>query len=107
MHIRQQKDPRGKFGHWMAELEDYDYTVEYSQGKDNAKADILSRNPTANPSQPPSSFEEHNLSTAIENVTFVEQLRQEQDTDPLINKTQRLIAQGENIVAGLFKRVQS
>ena len=107
VHLRQQKDPRGKFGRWIAELEEYNYTVEYIRGKDNVKADLLSRNPAANLNQPPSTFEENVFATAIDNTAFVEQLRQEQDTDPVINKTKRLITHGENIVSGRFKRVQN
>ena len=107
VHLRQQKDPRGKFGRWIAELEEYNYTVEYIRGKDNVKADFLSRNPAANFNQPPSTFEENVFATAIDNTAFVEQLRQEQDTDPVINKTKRLITHGENIVSGRFKRVQN
>ena len=37
----------------------------------------------------------------------MEQLRQEQDTDPVINTTRWPITHGENIVSGRFKRVQS
>ena len=47
------------------------------------------------------------MATAIDNTAFVEQLRQEQDTDPVINKTKQLITYGENIVSGRFKRVQN
>ena len=47
------------------------------------------------------------MATAIDNTAFVEQLRQEQDTDPVINKTKQLITHGENIVSGRFKRVQN
>ena len=106
-HLRQQKDPRGKFGWWIAELEEYNYNVEYIRGKDNVKAHLLSRNPAANLNQPPSTFEENAFATAIDNTAFVEQLRQEQDTAPVINKTKRLITHGENIVSGRFKRVQN
>ena len=34
VHLRQPKDPRGKFGQSIAELEEYNYTVEYIRGKD-------------------------------------------------------------------------
>ena len=26
-HLRSQKDPRGKFGRWLAELEEFNYTI--------------------------------------------------------------------------------
>ena len=42
-YIRSQKDPRGKIGRWLMELENIDYRVEYCQGKDNKEADYLSR----------------------------------------------------------------
>ena len=42
-HLRKQKDPRGKFGRWITELEEYDYSIRYVPGKENIKADTLSK----------------------------------------------------------------
>ena len=107
VHLRKQKDPRGKFGRWIAELEEYDYTVKYIRGKDNVKADSLSRDRCANDNQPISSFEDKVYATVVENSTFLAQLRQEQNTDPLISRAKRLVAAGEIILQGRLKRVQN
>lgn len=44
--LRSQRDPRGKFARWLAELEYVPYRVEYKRGADNAVADALSRAPS-------------------------------------------------------------
>ena len=107
VHLRNQKDPRGKFGRWIAELEEYNYTVEYIRGKDNVKADFLSRNPAANPIQPHSLFDEKVFAINSNNTALVDQLKQEQSTDPVISKTKRLIENGETIDQGRLKRVRN
>ena len=107
VHLRQQKDPRGKFGRWIAELEEYDYQIQYIRGKDNVKADLLSRNPVANSDQPDSSFDDKIFATILDNASFVEQLQQEQDSDPMIHRAKTLIQNGDCIVEGRFKRVQN
>ena len=35
VYLRNQKDPRGKFGRWITELEEFDYTVKYIPGIKN------------------------------------------------------------------------
>ena len=45
--IRKQKDPRGKYGRWILELEPLNYVVKYRRGADNLAADHLSRSPTS------------------------------------------------------------
>ena len=107
VHLRQQKDPRGKFGRWITELEEYNYKVEYIRGKDNVQADMLSRNRLANPDQPDSSFEDKIFSTIVDNAAFVEQLKQAQDTDPILHRAKSLIQNSDNIVEGRFKRIQN
>ena len=41
--ISQQKDPRGKIGHWILELENLDYQIKYIKGSENTEADYMSR----------------------------------------------------------------
>ena len=47
VHLRETKNPRGKLARWIAKLAEYRYTIEYLPGKQNIKADPLSRNENA------------------------------------------------------------
>ena len=60
VYLRKQKDPRGKFARWIAELEEFEYNIEYIPGACNLKADSLSRlkSNTRNTEIPESDFEE-------------------------------------------------
>ena len=107
VHLRNQKDPCCTFGRWIAELEEYNYTVEYIRGKDSVKADFLSRNPAAYPIQPHSLFDGKVFAINSNNTALVDQLKQEQSTDPVISKTKRLIENGETIDQGRLKRVRN
>ena len=64
-HLRRQPDPRGKIGQWGSELEEYDYTIYYIRGKENVKADALSRYTNASPDQQYSNFEEKAYASTI------------------------------------------
>ena len=46
-HLLKKKDPRGKVARWIAELETFQFNVEYISGKKNIKAGALSRNENA------------------------------------------------------------
>ena len=98
VYLRKQKDPRGKFGRWIAELKEYHYTVEYILGKDNVKADMLSRNQAANRQQPKSSFEDKICATMLDNSDFVEKSKHDQGTDPVKSGTMKRIQNGENVI---------
>ena len=77
VYLRAQKDPRGKFGRWIVELEEYDYTVKYVPGVDNVKADPFSPNRATDHAQPESLFD-NKIYTVVDNQSFIEQLRTEQ-----------------------------
>ena len=112
VHMRSQKDPRGKFSRWITELEEYNYTVNYVPGSKNVKADPLSRNKGAGPTQPASELEEkiysvrQSLSTLVAKKKFRDQLKNEQDIDPVISIVKRAVEGGEKISQGRLKRVQ-
>ena len=57
-HPHEQKDHRGKFACWIAELEEYNYSVHYITKKFNVKADALSCNQAASDTQPLTEFED-------------------------------------------------
>ena len=67
---------------------------------------MLSRNQDANGQQPQSSFEDKIYATMLDKSDFVEQLKQEQGTDPVKSGTMKRIQNGENIIEGRLKRVK-
>ena len=105
VYMRKQKDPRGKFTRWILELEEFSYTVKYVRGVDNVKADALSRINRAGGCQPASPLEEKIYAIANDR-NFLSQIKQEQDTDPIVGNVKRCIASGEKILQGRLKRVQ-
>ena len=111
-YSRLSRFPRGKFSRWITELEEYNYTVKYVPGVKNVKADPLSRNKSAEASQPESDLENKIYATRSkmqalsEKRTFIDQLKNEQDSDPVISVVKRAIEQGAPIVQGRLKRVQ-
>ena len=87
--LRSQKDPRGKIGRWINELEEFDYKIQYIPGKDNVKADTLSRSSAANPDQPEPEFDHKIYASYIQSDNFKQQLATEQLQDPLIQNAMR------------------
>ena len=104
--LRSQKDPRGKIGRWINELEEFDYKIQYIPGKDNVKADTLSRSSAANPDQPEPEFDHKIYASYIQSDNFKQQLATEQLQDPLIQNAMRNIANNQPINNGRLKRVQ-
>ena len=100
VYLRSQKDPRGKFSRWVLELEEFDYVVKYIRGTDNIRADALSRNAGASSEQPLSRFEEKIYAVLGNQENFRQQLRDEQDADPVIRSARNIISNGEKIAAG-------
>ena len=108
VYLRKQKDPRGKFARWIAELEEFEYNIEYIPGACNLKADSLSRllSNTRNTEIPESDFEEKIYFVNTDRVIRTDQVRNEQDSDISIADVKQKIKHGENITTGRFKRVQ-
>ena len=105
VYLREQKDPRGKFARWIMELEEYDYEICYIPGSKNVKADALSRNRGASEVQLPSRFDE--FIYAVDNTTFLDQIREEQSADDVIAAATRCILENKVITQGRLKRVQN
>ena len=105
-HLRSQPDPRGKSGRWVSELEEYDYTFRYIRGKENVKADALSRLTNASSEQPHSHFEEKVYALFIHHKDFPSQLKEEQQKDSTIVKCMKQLSAGTNVLHGRLKRVQ-
>ena len=105
-YMREQKDPRGKFSRWILELEEYSYKVNYIPGVENVRADPLSRNIGASTTQPCDNFEEKIYCISAANETFKEQLKTEQDNDPVLHIARTCVRDGTKISQGRLKRVQ-
>ena len=105
-HLRSQPDPRGKIGRWVSELEEYDYTIRYIRGKENVKADALSRFTNASSDQPHSHFEEKVYALFIDNKDFPSQLKEEQQKDSTIVACMKQLSTGTNVLHGRLKWVQ-
>ena len=105
-HLHEQKDPWGKFAHWIAELEEFNYSVHYIPGKFNIKANALSRNQAANDVQPPTEFEDNIYALFGSKDSFLVQLKDEQSKDPSISNAIRCILENKRILKGQLKRIQ-
>ena len=105
-HMRSQKGPRGKFGRWISELEEFDYSIQYITGRNNVKADALSCNTAACHSQPSSEFENHIYPMFVDNDHFLDQLKEEQTKVPYIRSTKDTIESNTKVTVGRLKRVQ-
>ena len=103
VHLREKKDPRGKFANWLTELEEYNYTVRYIPGPSNVKADPFSRNRAATQVEPQSQLD--GKIYTIEESAFNEQLKLEQERDPIISHATQIISAGNEIKEGRLKRV--
>jgi len=104
--LRSQKDSCGKIGRWVNELEEFDYVVQYIPGKDNLKADALSRNKTATQAQPESDFEDKIYANFAKSINFKEQLKEAQSKDPVVHNAKLCIIEGNPIPQGPLRRVQ-
>ena len=93
-NIHRQKDPRGKIGRWILELENLDYCIKYLKGADNQEADYLSRIMGSDaPSEDPSVFVlEENL------------LRDAQMRDKDIAEAIETLRQDKIVEKGLFRQ---
>ena len=72
-HLRSQEDPRGIFVWWIAELEEYDYSIYYVPGKENFKADALSRNHAPAENRQSSDFENKIYALFVNSNSFTTQ----------------------------------
>ena len=77
-YLHKKKDIRGKTGRWVAEMEGLDFTVIYIPGKNNYKADALSRNRKADPEVPVDWMDKRIYTIYLDRDTFFDQLRHEQ-----------------------------
>ena len=105
VYLCKQKDPRGKYARWIAELEELDYNIEYIPGGQNVKADALSRN-TAGNALPEDKFDDKIYFLERADKHFLEQVRLEQNENETISILKRKLKENATIDQGRYKRVQ-
>ena len=105
-HIQKKKDPHGKLGRWIAELEVFDFSIEHIAGRINLKADALSRSKSVKVNEVPDDlFATRLYSIDVKNDLFTDQLRTEQDNDVIISSAKIQIEQKIKVGSGQLKRV--
>ena len=106
VHLRETKNSKGKFARWITELEEYRYTVEYLPGKQNIKADDLSRNENATDFDNIEEFEDKIYTISIlTDSNFQEQLKYEQLNDYVISNARLDIENGRKLTKGKLRRL--
>ena len=104
--LRKKEKLRGKVARWIALLESFDFEVKHLPGKENQKADALSRNPGAAKDQPEDILDDMVDTILVENDTFVQQLRNEQEKFLPIASTKRSVEEGVPVEEGQLKRIR-
>ena len=106
VHLREKKDPPGKFARWLSELEEYNYKVTYIPGKLNVKADALSRLKCVETNNHEEMYDcDDNIYSFIQRDKFLEQLRSEQEADQIILNAKQLIGENKEVKNGQLKRI--
>ena len=110
-NIRQQKDPRGKIGRWLLELDALDCKTDYLPGKDNVGADCLSREIIDTPIGD-SNYEdkaEEMIYSTKERILYdsAPKMKVEQDKDSHIQRTTKQLKIKSKITGGPYQRYSS
>ena len=103
--IRDQKDPRGKIGRWILELENLEYTIKYLKGKDNIEADCMSRTEMANSTYIPNNEAVYNVSSSEESPPRLQlpDLAEEQRKDTEISSAVLQLQEAGRVSKGPWK----
>ena len=103
--IGQQKDPRGKIGRWLLELDALDCTIDYLPGKCNLAADCLSREVISSSPQY-NQYEEDADDTMIYALSEVSPLvlKDEQNKDRVLRRVVKDLREKGVIKSGPYKR---
>ena len=106
VHLRNQRDLRGKFARWLSELEEYQYTIQYIPGKLSVKADALSRTTgfESNMDHFDMIFEDK-VYANHSSQDFHRQLQAEQYGDPVVGPVKWLVSEGQTIQQGRLKKL--
>ena len=74
--LRNTRDPRGRYAHWIEEIEEFEFETRYRAGKQNQHADALSRNP-----------QQQNVNVASSSILFSAQdTKNRQTCDPVLRQ---------------------
>ena len=82
-YLRTLKNPSPKIARWLLQLEEYDYSIIYMEGKSNANAGIMSRLPMYD--------EEEQAVQAIDIIELtscinMEEIREAQQNDEMVQR---------------------
>ena len=104
--LRKTKDPRGKFGRWLTELEELSFEIHYKPGKINTVPDALSRNACGTLKLPTDDLDEKIYAQFTDDENFAHQLQCEQNKDVVISDAKQKILNGVKIAKGRLRHVQ-
>ena len=108
--LRQQPDPRGKFGRWLMELENIPYQIAYRNGLDHTVPDCLSRATNATSDSFISNEEEHfeNRIFAVKTPDpWLQRVAEAQEDDEAIKNAIQQLQSQQKVNTGRFKRMRN
>ena len=108
--LRQQPDPRGKFGRWLMELENITYQIVYRNGLNHTVPDCMSRSTNAAPDPSISNEAEHfeqRIFAVRTSEPWLERVAAAQADDDAIKNAIQQLRDHQKVSMGRFKRMKN